>query len=237
MDELNVSALGALSAAYEREGFATIGLLPPSEVAGLVGAADRLQRQAGALRSSDSHFNLEGPAGGFGTQHGKAPVHAGVPRKVSDVVSLAEEFATVASSTVVLDACAVLLRRDPLLTHSILWCKPPRIGSAKPPHQDAPYLEGSPDEFVTVWLALDRATTENGCLEFVAQSQDEGLVRHQGAELRVPDSLFLTDRTRAVELEPGEAVFFHPLTLHRSAPNESGEPRRALMLRYRGRAG
>lgn len=58
---------------------------------------------------------------------------------------------------------------------------------------------------VTAWLALERTTRENGCLEF---------------------------RSGYAELEAGECVLFDQDTLHRSGPNRSGEGRLALAIRF-----
>src|SRR4051794_16830008 len=40
--------------------------------------------------------------------------------------------------------------------------KPPRIGSAVPPHQDNAYFCQSPADVLTVWIALDPVTDANG---------------------------------------------------------------------------
>jgi hypothetical protein len=156
---------------------------------------------------------------------------AGALRKVSNVVEHSPAAALAAAHPDVLAAA-----RDAVgaawvdLAHSILWCKPPSVGSAKPFHQDAAYLDGDLDRYVTVWIALDPATSLNGCLRLVPGSHRVD-VDHIGSESQIngPEwSAAVVD----LPLEPGAAIVFHPRLIHASGPNHSQEPRRALMLRY-----
>lgn len=98
-----------------------------------------------------------------------------------------------------------------------------------PWHQDWPYWKGS--HKVSVWVALDDATVENGCLKLLPGSH-KSFVIHDGEakdgygfghRLR-PESV---DESKAItaELEAGGAVFFHDLTLHSSHPNRSKKDR------------
>jgi ectoine hydroxylase-related dioxygenase (phytanoyl-CoA dioxygenase family) len=106
-----------------------------------------------------------------------------------------------------------------------------------PWHQDWPYWEGA--HKLSVWIALDPATPENGCLKMLPGSHKQ-LAAHDGAapqsegfnhRLR-PDTV---DESRAVILPcmPGDAVLFHDLTLHSSFPNTSGRDRWSVISTYR----
>jgi hypothetical protein len=235
---------------YDRDGYVLERLLAPSDVALVLADADRLAAEAAVLTASEGDFNLEA-GGGFhgqlqcrpGTQpHGPvrsrpaAPgavgSHAGVLRKVSNFVSHSPAAARLARcsriSGVAREALGCASVR---LEHSILWCKPAGIGSAKPPHQDAPYLSGGADDFVTIWVALDPATPVNGCLRVVPGSHRFAL-EHTGAEPQVTGAPWTDADVRDVPLDPGHAIVFHPRLLHASGPNHSDLPRRALMLRY-----
>jgi hypothetical protein len=56
--------------------------------------------------------------------------------------------------------------------------KMPRVGREKPWHQDHAYFDveiskspsGAPSNIVGIWLALDPATTDNGCMHYLAGS-------------------------------------------------------------------
>ncbi len=108
---------------------------------------------------------------------------------------------------------------------------------ASPWHQDWHYWHGA--HKVSIWVALDDATVENGCLKLFPGSHTSPIVHDGdasdghgfGNRLR-PDAV---DENRAVtaELEAGSAVFFHDLTLHASHPNRSGAERWVWIPTYR----
>lgn len=107
-----------------------------------------------------------------------------------------------------------------------------------PWHQDWPYWKGS--HKVSVWIALDNATEENGCLKIIPGSHRQGTVNHAGKSddgkgfanrVRIED----IDENLAVSLpvEAGGAVIFHDLLLHASHSNDSGKDRWALISTYK----
>lgn len=108
---------------------------------------------------------------------------------------------------------------------------------ASPWHQDWHYWHGA--HKYSIWVALDDATVENGCLKLFPGSHNSAIVHDGdasdghgfGNRLR-PDSV---DESLAItaELEAGGAVFFHDLTLHASHPNISGEERWVWIPTYR----
>ena len=99
-------------------------------------------------------------------------------------------------------------------------------------HQDAPAFVSFEQRFhVTFLVAVDAQTRANGCLEFsdpvpVYQTlnQREGGAIDAELEAELP--------FEAVELEPGDVVFFDSYIPHRSGPNRSSKPRRALYVTY-----
>ena len=108
---------------------------------------------------------------------------------------------------------------------------------ASPWHQDWHYWHGA--HKYSIWVALDDATVENGCLKLFPGSHKSTIV-HDGDDndghgfgnrLR-PDAI---DESLAItaELEAGGAVFFHDLTLHASHPNKSGTERWVWIPTYR----
>lgn len=108
---------------------------------------------------------------------------------------------------------------------------------ASPWHQDWHYWHGAHKH--SIWIALDDATVENGCLKLFPGSHKSAIVHDGdasdghgfGNRLR-PDAI---DESLAVtaEVEAGGAVFFHDLTLHASHPNRSGEERWVWIPTYR----
>jgi ectoine hydroxylase len=123
---------------------------------------------------------------------------------------------------------------------SKLNLKRPREGSAFRWHQDSPYwAHATPhlERLPNLMLALDDADAENGCLRVVRGSHRAGLLPGQ-PEQGVLGPLFTDPRSFDVEeqvpaeMPAGSLLFFHPHTVHGSAPNRSERPRRALLFTY-----
>lgn len=114
--------------------------------------------------------------------------------------------------------------------------KPPGVGSAKKFHQDAAYYPIHPTDHVTVWVALDEATPENGCMQVVPGAHTDGLLTHESLEydtdITVSERDYDEGDTVALPMEPGDALFQHCLVPHYTAPNESDQWRRALIVAY-----
>lgn len=125
--------------------------------------------------------------------------------------------------------------------------KPARTGLAARWHQDAgPWKERlGGAAAVTVWIALDDATVDNGCL-LVIPGSHRGPTHDLTADEPGAPSLFrvglvagTVDDTRAVALPlpSGGVVVHHPNLIHRSGPNHSDRARTALAVRYRDATG
>lgn len=130
-----------------------------------------------------------------------------------------------------------ILGQGRVLLQDMALIKPPRIGGAKPWHQDASYFRVSdPHLIIGVWIALDAASRENGCMEVIPGSHLDGPAVHV-PEVDVnqctirPDLLRLSDRVQ-IELSPGDALIFHPLLHHYTAPNRSDRRRRAVQFHF-----
>ncbi|MBI1775394.1 MAG: phytanoyl-CoA dioxygenase family protein [Proteobacteria bacterium] len=130
-----------------------------------------------------------------------------------------------------------LLGQGRVLFQEMALIKPPFLGSEKPWHQDFAYFRVSdPSLIVGVWIALDRAAKDNGCMEVVPGSHLAGPAPHVPmADINVchiePSRVRVADRV-AVEMEPGDALIFHPLLHHYTAPNSSPSRRRAVQFHY-----
>jgi hypothetical protein len=119
--------------------------------------------------------------------------------------------------------------------------KPPRVGAPLPWHQDEAYWDPAFDyRALGVWMPLDPATPESGCMSFLPGSHrgDVRAHRHVGDDPRV--HALVTDEVDArcavaVPLAPGGASFHHCRTLHSSGPNRSPHPRRAYANEFQTR--
>jgi len=123
--------------------------------------------------------------------------------------------------------------------HDQLFCKPAHHGGVVAWHQDYSYwTRTTPMQHLTCWVALDDASSENGCLHYIPKSHRWDLLDRttlagdmEGLER------FLTDEQKkqfankvAIEMSRGYATFHHPLMVHGSYENRSPRSRRAFVL-------
>jgi phytanoyl-CoA hydroxylase len=109
-------------------------------------------------------------------------------------------------------------------------------------HQDEFYIPTRDRSLTGVWLALDDATIENGCLWVLPGSHRHGVLwamhPHGSADFDEGHEAFGTpydgEPGVACEIPRGHAIFFNGYLLHRSLPNRAprGRFRRALVNHY-----
>jgi hypothetical protein len=102
-------------------------------------------------------------------------------------------------------------------------------GAGFSPHQDKPAYPFV-RTVLSVMVAVDDATVENGCLYVVSGRHDHQL--DQDERGCIADDVVATLDWQPVELRAGATLFFHALTPHRSGPNRSSHDRRALYPTY-----
>ena len=129
-----------------------------------------------------------------------------------------------------------LLGPDSILFQEMALVKPPLIGSEKPWHQDNAYFSYAPlDAILGVWIALDDATAENGCMHTIPGGHTAGAFRHHhGTDCEIDRGLLEIERAVPVPVPAGGAMFFYGLLPHQTPPNFSPGRRRALQFHFRG---
>jgi phytanoyl-CoA hydroxylase len=120
------------------------------------------------------------------------------------------------------------------LIQDMALLKPPHVGTEKPWHQDAAYFGwGPPEKVIGVWIALDPATAENGCMHVLPGTHREGPVAHTHArDCQIADERVQVERDVIVPLAPGGALFFSSLVHHGTPPNNSPHRRWAVQFHY-----
>jgi ectoine hydroxylase-related dioxygenase (phytanoyl-CoA dioxygenase family) len=90
---------------------------------------------------------------------------------------------------------------------------------------------------LSVWMPLQEATLENGCMQFIPGSHRLEVLPHQSINndprihgLEVQAGVMDTSQAVACPLPPGGATFHLSRTFHYTAPNTSDVPRRALIM-------
>lgn len=130
-----------------------------------------------------------------------------------------------------------LMGEDMDLDFDMLINKAPGTDTITPWHQDAAYWIDLPDKrALSIWLALDEATLDNGCMWYVPGSHHKPLRAHApagkgGGALVCEGS---EDEAVPVPLKPGSAVCHGGGTLHYSRGNTTSDSqRRAFILNFR----
>ncbi|XP_065199312.1 L-proline trans-4-hydroxylase-like [Sycon ciliatum] len=125
--------------------------------------------------------------------------------------------------------------------HSKIMLKEPRVGGAWEWHQDYGYWYKNGCLYplmLSAMIAIDRATTDNGCLQVLKGSHHVGRVNHGvtggqvGADMQRVDAAVSRHELIHCELEQGDVLFLHCNTLHKSAANLSDNPRWSYIIAY-----
>lgn len=116
--------------------------------------------------------------------------------------------------------------------------KPARYGAETPWHQDEAYWNPALNyNAFSLWIPLQPAKLENGCMQFVPRSHHWEILPHHsigndprvhGLEVEGAD----TSAAVACPLPAGGATLHHNRTLHYTGPNRSDVPRRAYILGF-----
>jgi len=127
--------------------------------------------------------------------------------------------------------------------HDQLFGKPPRLGGNVAWHQDYSYwTRTEPVQHLTVHIALDEQTEENGCIQVIPKShrwtrngQPLPITALDFGDMESIKSILTEDeladfKPTAVLLKPGQACFIHPLMVHGSFANTSEKIRRATVV-------
>lgn len=117
--------------------------------------------------------------------------------------------------------------------------KPPGLSQATPPHQDGFYFCITPNEAVTIWMALDDMDAENGAVIYVAGSHKKGVLAHNASYVlgfsqgvSSPDAPDL-GRPVVCNVKRGDCLVHHSLMIHSAGANESRDrQRRAVSSVY-----
>src|SRR4029434_4194866 len=120
--------------------------------------------------------------------------------------------------------------------------KDPRVGGAWTWHQDYGYWYQNGVLFpllTSAYIAIYPSTRENGCLQVIKRSHELGRIEHvltgdqAGADNdRVQEILKKLELVH-VEMDPGDALFFHANLLHRSDQNRSDNTRWSMICCYK----
>jgi ectoine hydroxylase-related dioxygenase (phytanoyl-CoA dioxygenase family) len=150
------------------------------------------------------------------------------------------DFLALARDPEIVELVSDVLGQDVILWGCHVFCKPGGTGYETPWHQDGHYWPIRPLATCTVWLALDRSDTANGCLRVIPRSHVGSRLHDHLHEDRT--DLVLSQRTRAdafdettavdLELDPGQMSLHDVYLIHGAGANTSPRRRAGVALRY-----
>ena len=129
--------------------------------------------------------------------------------------------------------------RAPLLWQTMYIFKQPHIGGEVRWHQDGSYLISDPATVTGIWVAIEDANRNNGCLWVQPGGHRSPLreiyqvdwTKHEGILTDVDNTPWPTaDEAIAVEVPAGSVVIFHDHMPHYSSRNRSDFSRHAFTL-------
>jgi phytanoyl-CoA hydroxylase len=136
----------------------------------------------------------------------------------------------------IMDVLEKVFGETPRFCEDQALLKPPSAdaGIEKPWHQDMAYGNFSYTKMVAgVWIALDEATLDNGCMHVIPRSHMNGPVPHYAVrDWQLCDTVVDVPKDEAVPLKPGGLMIFSGLLHHGTPPNLSDTRRRALQFHY-----
>lgn len=139
----------------------------------------------------------------------------------------------------VLDLVEQLIGPDIILWGCALFAKPPGFGMEVPWHQDGHYWPIRPLSAMTVWIAIDDSTPENGCMRYIPGSHKSGVLSHHLDERRevvlsqaIQDDLFDETTAKDDALAAGQISLHDVFLIHGSRVNRSTKRRAGLTFRY-----
>ena len=135
---------------------------------------------------------------------------------------------------------AQLVNGDPVLIAVETFNKPARVGSGVPYHQDNAYFCLDPPDALTLWVAIDQVTVENGAVYFIEGTHKDGVLPTRKSGV-AGNSIGMAEAPATPKeqqfcgtLNPGDATIHHCQTIHHSDPNKTDNSRLGLLFVFRG---
>jgi phytanoyl-CoA hydroxylase len=209
-----------IRSAFNRAGYCILaGVLTANELAGLRSACDLLLREKPADGGGKFHDIGRGEARRFLRQR-----HADFPALAAFVLGAGMR-----------KLVSALLGQAPFLFNEQFVVKGARTGANFAWHQDGAYVGFAHKPYLTVWIALDDMTEQNGCIYALPRDldRDQTLVPHRW-DAEGKEKVGYDGPEHGVPMigPAGMAVAFSSTTLHSSGPNTTDRVRRAYICQY-----
>ena len=224
------------AARFERDGFVVARRLVDEAQCD---ALERAVRQSLAPLSGPVEF--EADLGYPGAPQDRSAAGGDTPRRLLSAYSRGTAFrAWQTDARLGVRLRSLLGGRQAMLSqshHNCIMTKYPGYSSATRWHQDIRYWSFDRAELVSVWLALGAEVESNGALSVIPGSHRLELDRGRFdadlfLRLDVDENRKLVDQAVVVELDPGDALFFHCRLFHAAGTNRTSSVKLSLVSTY-----
>ncbi|MFT5172339.1 MAG: phytanoyl-CoA hydroxylase [Gammaproteobacteria bacterium] len=197
-----------------------------------------------ALNPLQAPAEFEAEVGYPGAPSARAADGGDTVRRLLHAYSRDEAFRRWASLPAMVEILQALMHGQPVSMsqchHNCVMTKYPGFSSETMWHQDIRYWSFDAPELISVWLALDSEHKQNGALRVIPGSHRSHLDRgrldmHLFLRPELEENQALIDSAVQVELQPGDALFFHCKLFHAADANTTDEVKLSTVLTYHAR--
>lgn len=214
---------------YRAFGYVVVpGLLSPAEIAELRAVTDSVAATAAGQSEETPVFDFDPATNG-------APITI---QRIKKPHRVHNAYARLSGHPALLAVLERIIGSDIRLSHSKINMKAGNGGAALEWHQDWAYAPHTNMDTCVISIMIDDASVANGAMQVISESHKGPLHEHHDQDGYFDGAIDVAaariDMNRAVPLEgcAGTVTFHHPLTIHGSGVNRSGDPRRILFLEY-----
>jgi ectoine hydroxylase-related dioxygenase (phytanoyl-CoA dioxygenase family) len=211
---------------YDEHGYVVLpGLLAGPTLDRLRALTDEVAARAADVAADDAWFDFDTDAAGRRTI-----------QRIKKPNRIDPYYAEQAGNAEILAILTRIIGERVRLSHTKINMKSANGGAALEWHQDWAFAPHTHMGTCVASVMLDGAWASNGAMQVIPGSHKGPLLDHHDEEgffCGAVDTKEI-DLPRAVLLEgpPGTVSFHHPMTLHGSSVNRSGDPRRILFYEY-----
>jgi hypothetical protein len=220
---------------FTDQGYLRLGkLLSDDGLTALQGRIDDIM--LGRVPYENMRFQLDGATGVYRETPVESVGHKGATLKYRKIMDLEQDplFLSYMRHPLFRELTRRYIGENVSIFRAMFMNKPADQGTVLPWHQDVGVgwgLDRNPT--TTVWTALDKATTVNGCMQIVPGCHKFGVLS-EGHFISDADIEKYAPKEKVINLEAeaGEAILIHNFMMHRSGVNHTGTPRRAFSSAY-----
>lgn len=152
--------------------------------------------------------------------------------RVENFIDYHQEMNEIARGERTMQLVSALMGEPAAIFKEKINYKFPNGGGFKP-HQDAPAFISFNQKFhITMMVAIDHCTLENGCLQVVTGGANKPAILPQEKDGSIVATIANQFKWTPIECQRGDVILFDSYLPHYSEPNRSQGSRRAIFITY-----